>query len=493
MKLHSINTLKPWVLLIGLVVMTLQGCTESSTSPEIDQPAQADPGISLTVIPHAENTLMAIASVQSDSTGLAAVVFSSEGTEERSTQWVEIEASEPVEMVVVGMRALTEYSLKVVLDHGNGLESESASVIFSTGPLPDNAPTVTLSQAPTGTTDGGITIFGYGSGLRPNSTDPLYFGVDEEGEIVWYLHGTDIQNGVGVARGMDNGNLLVFLTDGPTEITPAGELVSTYDPGGYAFHHDARVLPDGNLLFLTAETEVINNDASAHDGESITYDVIHSVSPETGETVWSWSTAEHLDTARFPSSLAERSATNGGLDWTHANALYYSPTDNTVLLSCRSQSWVVKIDPATDEIVWIFGGADQVVDPDFTPDFFSLNSGTFQTAQHAPTITGNGDLLVFDNRNDSGGNLSNSRAVRYSLDEENHTANQVWEFVAPKYADRLGDVDELGNGNILVCAGGGNDETAYLSEVDSNGNLVWEIVIDDEVYRAERIAWEDFR
>ena len=486
-------TRSPWGLLIGLAFLALQGCSENSASPEIDEPAQNNSGVSLTVIPHTENTLMAVASVVSDSAGLAAIVFSSEETDERISQWVDIEANEPVEIVVVGMRALTEYSLKTVLDRGNGQEVESASVLHTTGSLPDNAPSVTLSQPATDNTEGGITLFGYGSGQRPNSTDPLYFGVDEEGEVVWYLHGTDIQHVDGVARGLENGNLLMFLFNSLAEITPAGEMVSTFDLDGHVFHHDARLLPNGNLLFLTTETQVINNDASPYNGENISYDVIYEINPETGATVWTWSTADHLDTARFPSALAARTTPQGGLDWTHANALYYSPAENTVLLSCRSQSWVIKIDRNTDEIVWIFGEGDQVVDPDFTPNFFTLNNGSFPTAQHAPTMTENGELLIFDNRNDSGGNNLKSRAVRYSLNEENFTASQVWEFIAPKYAERLGDVDELDNGNALVCTGGGNDQTAYLSEVAPDGELVWEIVVDDEVYRTERIAWGNFR
>ena len=39
----------------------------------------------------------------------------------------------------------------------------------------------------------------------------------------------------------------------------------------------------------------------------------------------------------------------------------------------------------------------------------------------------------------------------------------------------------------------GTTRPPNLSEVAPDGDLVWEIVVDDEVYRAERIAWEDFR
>lgn len=493
MELHKRQISRTLLLLIGLVALVIQGCSESSTNPQLDESNPIDSGISLTVTPHPENTLLALASVISESPGTACIRFSSEGVEERSSRSVELEANEEAEIVVVGMRAESRYDLKVVLQSEDGTETESVAVQHTTGSLPDNAPLVNLSQSATASAAGGITIFGYGSGQRPDSTAPLYYGVDEDGEIIWYLHGTDIANTNAVARGLDNGNLLVFLSNSLAEITPAGELIRTYEPGDHLLHHDARVLPDGNLMFLTTETQIIHNVASDHDGETITYDVIYEIDPETGSTVWTWSTAEHLDTARFPSALAERTAPQGGLDWTHSNALFYSAEDNSVLLSSRSQSWIVKIDRSSDEIVWIFGESDQVVDPDFTPDFFTLSSGSFQTAQHAPTLTANGDLLIFDNRNDSGGNQSHSRAVRYSLDEENLTASQVWEFVAPKYADRLGDVDELANGNILACAGGGNDQTAYLSEVAPDGSLAWEIVVDDEVYRAERIAWDNFR
>tara|TARA_R110002096_G_scaffold259030_1_gene452605 strand:+ start:80203 stop:81669 length:1467 start_codon:yes stop_codon:yes gene_type:complete len=478
------------ILAVALLGFGLHGC---SASADGDADAAGDLEIVLTVAPHASNSLMAVASITSDSGGLAAIRFSRDGASERMSRWASVDANGTVDIVVVGMRAESEYRLSAVLERADGQTSESAGVVHTTGAVPANAPMVTLSQAASTGSDGGITILSHGSGRRTDTTAPLYFGVDEEGEIVWYLHDTDIRSSDGVARGLGNGNLQVFLTDSVAEITPAGELVASYGFGEHDFHHDAVVLASGNVLLLSTETTLVDNAASAHDGELIAYDVIYEVDPESGQTVWSWSTAEHLDTARFPGALAERSAAQGGLDWSHANALAASPNGDTVLLSSRSQDWVINIDRTTDEILWIFGEESPLGTPSFSEAFFELENGTFQTAQHAPTLAANGDLLLFDNRNESGGGTSASRAVRYSLNETDATARQEWEFVAPKYAPRLGDVDELENGNVLVCAGGGDDETAYLSEVALDGSVVWEVVVHDEVYRAERISWDNFR
>lgn len=119
-------------------------------------------------------------------------------------------------------------------------------------------------------------------------------------------------------------------------------------------------------------------------------------------------------------------------------------------------------------------------------------------SQHAAMFTSLGDILIFDNRNESelAGSIHNSRAVRYNLNTNAMTAEQSWEYIIPKYTQSLGDVDELSNGNILINAGGpGSSNNAHISEVTPNlpSNTVWEMVVENTaIYRAERITWQTF-
>lgn len=119
------------------------------------------------------------------------------------------------------------------------------------------------------------------------------------------------------------------------------------------------LLNNGNLLVLTTEVATINN-------EQIKGDKIIELDLQ-GNTVWQWSSIEHMDTERFPGVLANR-VNNGQKDWTHSNALFYDAHDDTILLSSRSQSWVVNIDHQTGSILWILGD-DKDTSADYIANF----------------------------------------------------------------------------------------------------------------------------
>jgi hypothetical protein len=118
------------------------------------------------------------------------------------------------------------------------------------------------------------------------------------------------------------------------------------------------------------------------------------------------------------------------------------------------------------------------------------------SGQHAATLTRDGDLVAYDNRNETGGEQENSRLVVYELDADSGAARQTVEYVASKYTNSLGDVDELASGNYLVTSGGpageeGVDDTAYIAETDPGGQPVWEIALaETRIYQSERVSWQ---
>jgi Arylsulfotransferase (ASST) len=104
---------------------------------------------------------------------------------------------------------------------------------------------------------------------------------------------------------------------------------------------------------------------------------------------------------------------NVEVDWTHANALTYFEEEEAILVSFRNQSWIVKIDHTSGEIIWILGDqTDTSSEFADSVNFISLLSGEWMTYQHGEMVTENGDILVYDNRNGSGGDENNSRAER---------------------------------------------------------------------------------
>ncbi len=455
----------------------------------IDSDETGTGGITLSAAGHPENTLMAVVEIETPEAASVYIEFSAENVESHQTaasQW-----GTRHEITVAGMRAETTYSLKAVAIYEDGTRATSQPVTFTTATLPEGAPTVSLISNQTGSS-GGITFFGISQGPQDDSDTPTYWGVDEAGEIVWYLHGDTSASGTSFIRKGGTGELLTFESSAIRTVDAAGETVAVNNlQSAGRYHHDAVILPNGNVMALTNETGTFN-------GESLTGDRIVELDPD-GRVVWEWSSFDHLDTGRFPGSLSRNESRDGSLDWSHANALFYIAEEDALLISFRSQSWVVKIDHATGNIIWIMGECTGI-SQGFTANFFTLTAGTWMSSQHAPLVTDSGEILIYDNRNETNGSTLNSRAVKYILDESNMTAVQTWEAVAPKYTFSLGDVDELDGGNVLISAGGpsglgpGSDSSAHILEVNdaAPSETLWEITVDSSVYRAERIGWADF-
>ena len=93
------------------------------------------------------------------------------------------------------------------------------------------------------------------------------------------------------------------------------------------------------------------------------------------QPVWAWNEFNHLDPNRHPYLFP---------DWTHTNAVLYSPDDGNILVSMRHQNWVVKVDyqdgKGSGAILWQLGeGGD-----------FTLKNGIdptdWQYAQHMPNL-----------------------------------------------------------------------------------------------------------
>jgi arylsulfate sulfotransferase len=461
---------------------TSSSSSSSSTSSSSGQAVAFDYSINLDS--HPDNSLMAMVNITATVPVKISVAYGIESTGAFPLQVTASGLALNHQLTLVGMRANTEYAVKVTFELANGQKQVADIRTHVTGNLPANAPEVTLMNSEANHF-GGITFFGAGVGARTDPAAPAYWGVDEEGEIVWYLHDTHFARGNPIIRQHSNGNLLAVVDGGLLEFNSANEVQKTHDYSDVVgAHHDAVLLPNDHLYVLGAVTVTVN-------GVELIADTINEVD-ENGNVVWQWSTVDHLDTQRFPGALS-RVVVRGALDWTHANAVFYNAADDSLLLSLRSQSWVVKIDRATGAVQWILGD-DVGISANFSAKFFDLVSGSWMANQHAPMVVGGSDILLFDNRNESNGSTVNSRAVRYSLNAATLIAEQTWESIAPKYSMSLGDVDVLANGNVLVCAGGpGSNAVARIFEASDTGQGVqWEIMVNNSVYRAERMTWQDF-
>ncbi|MFW6261690.1 MAG: aryl-sulfate sulfotransferase [Spirochaetota bacterium] len=269
--------------------------------------------------------------------------------------------------------------------------------------------------------------------------------IDRYGRVRWFYDG-DLGH---VLRRTTDGTFIVSNDEELFEITMLGEETGIRWPIPEGFHHDATVLPNGDLLALTTAP------GSFEDG-------LVEVDRESGEIIRAWDYREILDPdrPRQPVNLADE-------DWLHLNAVEYDLWRDEIIVSGRDQSAVVSIDRSTGELRWILGAHEHWAER-FRGALLAPVGERFewQWGQHAPMVHPDDPdrLLVYDNGNKRSYQAplapqdNYSRAVEYELDREEMTVRQVWQY-GTRYGSQLytpfiGDADYLENGNRLVTFGG---------------------------------------
>jgi len=89
-------------------------------------------------------------------------------------------------------------------------------------------------------------------------------------------------------------------------------------------------------------------------------------------------------------------------DWSHGNAVVHDPADDSIVVSLRHQDAVVKFSRQTGELKWILGpheNWDMEQFGEFLLTPLSEDEFFFQYHQHAPDITDEGTILIYDNGN----------------------------------------------------------------------------------------------
>jgi arylsulfate sulfotransferase len=263
------------------------------------------------------------------------------------------------------------------------------------------------------------------------------------------------------------------------------------------FHHDVTVLPNGHWIVLVSATKEFTNLAGLPGTTNVLGDALIDLDTNLNP-VWLWNTFDHLDVNRHPFSFP---------DWTHSNAILYSPTDGNLLLSMRHQNWIIKIDYAdgkgAGDIIWHLGeGGD-----------FTLQGGVDPTdwfyAQHGPSFTtqttaGKFGLTVFDNGDDrifpnnescvqaGDSTCPYSTAMILNIDEDAKTATFAFHDVLSTYSFFGGDAQQLINADVEfdMCNFPGTAVSASVFEVTSTSpaQTVWNMTINTNAYRAFRMG-----
>ena len=274
---------------------------------------------------------------------------------------------ESTNFIVAGMLPNTTYLMRHVLDDG----TVSAPLAFTTGSLPTNLtfPTFTVPQAPAPGTD--LTqdmVFHIGIGDPAGTVDTL--ATDLTGNVVWYYdpvandfpsYATSLVPGGTVLllggqsigrRGRDTLREVDLAGDTlrETNINAVNaELAALGQHSITDFNHDVQLLPNGDtaVLATTPRTINVNGTPTTYNGDMVL------VLDQNFQVAWVWDAFNWLNTNRLP-TLGE-----GPGDWLHANSIAWSPADGDLIVSLRSQDWVIKIDYANGtgdgHVVWRLG------------------------------------------------------------------------------------------------------------------------------------------
>ncbi|NNK59194.1 MAG: T9SS type A sorting domain-containing protein [Flavobacteriaceae bacterium] len=291
----------------------------------------------------------------------------------------------------------------------------------------------------------------------------------------------------------------------------------TFSDTDFSFHHDYVVLPNGNILMLVAyrmsEAEAI---AEGRDPTTIAnaelYEErvleIQPVGTNSYNLIWEWHSWDHLIqdfdntknnfgvVADNPQLVDINFGTSfGEADWWHSNALSYSVALDQIIISNRNLNEFIIIDHSTTtaEAATSTGGnsnmGGNIIYRWGNPASYGQGTGSDQVffgqhdVQFIPDGLPNaGKIMIFNNGNGSDRTRIQIITAPYDSNTNTYTysggaygpVGPDYEYVDPVdptnfHATFLSGVQQLSNGNLLICHGPNGE----LFEVDSANNTVW--------------------
>jgi hypothetical protein len=280
---------------------------------------------------------------------------------------------------------------------------------------------------------------------------------------------------------LPNGKLVYF--DGGSKkhyiLDDTYALIDSFTCGnGYVTDpHDVRLMPNGHFLLLGLDPQTVDMTGIVTGGR-LNATVIEFVIQELDlekNVVFQWRSMDHFQIT----DATHEDLTAETIDYTHPNALDID-ADSTILLSDRHMDEITKIDRATGNIIWRWGGKNN--------QFTFVNDTLGFSHQHSINHTDNGNYTLFDNGNFHVPKFS--RAVEYKIDGQMKTATLLWQFrhTPDIYTFAMGSVERLSNGNTFI---GWGASTLAATEVRPDGSTAYEIQFPDSIisYRAFKYQW----
>jgi arylsulfate sulfotransferase len=360
----------------------------------------------------------------------------------------------------------------------------TSSVSIQTAGLNASLPAIAINTSQSGKRPG-MTMVNYLATVMP-------FVFDEFGDIRWYLdfrqHPTlsNLNYDVGPER-LRNGNLYFGDINSAAiyEVDMMGYVLNTWSFPGYIFHHRVCEKPNGNFIVSVSKQ-----------GLSTIEDQIIEIDRQSKQIVNTWDLRQSMQYSR-------QALTTNTSDWLHVNSVEYDSSDNTIIVSGRTQG-VVKLD-YSNKVVWLLAphhgwglsgdGTDlntkllqpldasgnPITDTSVLSGFNNHPDFEWNWCQHAVKVAPGGNLSLFDNGDQRNWVAAGpySRAVIYHIDPVAMTVQQLWRYGksrgAETYSRIVSDVDIDADLNHVVFSPGAiqnNGASGRVVEVDKTTSAI---------------------
>ncbi|MDT8393251.1 MAG: aryl-sulfate sulfotransferase [Bacteroidales bacterium] len=245
--------------------------------------------------------------------------------------------------------------------------------------------------------------------------------------------------------------------------------------------HDLLLLENGDHFLMAYDPQLVNMD-TVYPGGNTSATVVGFIIQKldaSHNVIFQWRSWDHFDIL----DANHTDFTASQVDYVHGNAFEFDD-DGNLLMSCRNMEEITKIDLVNGEIIWRFGLHAK------NNMFTFINDTTGFSWQHDIRRIENGNITVYDNGNYHAPPFS--QAVEYHLDEENFTAELVWNYIHDPvvFGRATGSHRRLDNGNAFICWG--LTWPVNASEVTMDNDLAWELNWPENVweYRVFKFSWE---
>lgn len=253
--------------------------------------------------------------------------------------------------------------------------------------------------------------------------------------------------------------------------------------------HEFKMLPNGHVMMMSYHTIIYDMSTIVEGGQTDASLVINIIQEQdrNKNVVWEWRNIDYI-----PITDSDLDLTDSRINYGTLNA-FDVDNDGNILASFRNHSEIMKISRETGELMWRMGGPRG----EFTyVGEHEENAPYYHARQHNIHRHPNGNVTLFDN-----GQFHKppySRAVEYSLDEENKVATLVSEWRYPNsniFCVTAGNAQLFPDGGWFIGFGVPNPQFLERNavEVHPDGSIALELSLPKGVlaYRVSKFPWKE--